>query len=110
MDAGEMKLLARRHGVSTETIQRDYSATVLLSVISEFREISEMVFKGGTAIKKIYFPDGRFSEDLDFTCGSGIQNELGSLLKRRLANSTWILLKSKEWKRENTAKNTLSST
>ena len=67
MDASEMKLLGRRHGVSIETIQRDYSATVLLFVISKFCKIPEMVFKGGTSIKKIYFPDGRFSEDLDFT-------------------------------------------
>lgn len=26
-----------------------------------------MVFKGGTVLKKIYFEDYRFSEDLDFT-------------------------------------------
>ena len=26
-----------------------------------------MVFKGGTVLKKVYFEDYRFSEDLDFT-------------------------------------------
>lgn len=26
-----------------------------------------MIFKGGTALKKVYFEDYRFSEDLDFT-------------------------------------------
>jgi len=25
-----------------------------------------LVFRGGTALKKIYFPEFRFSEDLDF--------------------------------------------
>ena len=84
MDANKMTLLASKHGVFMETIQKDYSATVLLFVISEFSKISEIVFKGGTAIKKIYFPDGRFSEDLDFTCNNDIQNELESLLKEKI--------------------------
>jgi predicted nucleotidyltransferase component of viral defense system len=30
----------------------------------EFKE--KLIFRGGTALKKIYFPDYRFSEDLDF--------------------------------------------
>ncbi len=84
MDADEIKSLGGRHGVFAETIQKDYSATVLLLVISEFSKISEMVFKGGTALKKIYFPDARFSEDLDFTCNSDISNELESLLKEKI--------------------------
>lgn len=84
MDVDEMKSLGGKYGVFAETIQKDYSATVLLFVISEFSEISEMVFKGGTALKKIYFPDARFSEDLDFTCNSDISNELESLLKERI--------------------------
>ena len=40
-------------------------------------------YKGGTALKKIYFPDARFSEDLDFTCNSDISNELESFLKEK---------------------------
>ena len=80
MDADEIKSLGAKHGVLTETIQKDYVATILLFVISEFSKISEMVFKGGTALKKIYFPETRFSEDLDFTCNSDISNELESCL------------------------------
>ena len=83
MDADEIKSLGGRYGVFAETIQKDYSATILLFVISEFSKISEMVFKGGTALKKIYFPDARFSEDLDFTCNSDISNELESFLKEK---------------------------
>ncbi|MCY4491063.1 MAG: nucleotidyl transferase AbiEii/AbiGii toxin family protein [Thaumarchaeota archaeon] len=84
MDADEIKSLGAKHGVFTETIQKDYVATILLFVISEFSKISEMVFKGGTALKKIYFPETRFSEDLDFTCNSDISNELESLLKKKI--------------------------
>lgn len=75
MNAAEMKLLGNKYGVTVETIQKDYSATVLLSVISEFPKLFEMVFKGGTALKKIYFPDTRFSLDLDFTCNSDMSVE-----------------------------------
>lgn len=84
MDADQMRLLGGRHKVFAETIQKDYSATVLLSVISKFPKISEMVFKGGTALKKIYFPDARFSEDLDFTCSGDVSGELESWLKERI--------------------------
>jgi len=32
---------------------------------SKIRDI--LIFKGGTAIRKIYFPEWRLSEDMDFT-------------------------------------------
>jgi predicted nucleotidyltransferase component of viral defense system len=34
-----------------------------------------MIFKGGTALKKCYFPDYRFSEDLDFTLAEEVPFE-----------------------------------
>jgi hypothetical protein len=34
-----------------------------------------LAFKGGTAIKKIYEPDYRFSEDLDFTQLDDVSNQ-----------------------------------
>jgi predicted nucleotidyltransferase component of viral defense system len=34
----------------------------------EFKEVTQnFIFKGGTCLKKCYFEDYRFSEDLDFT-------------------------------------------
>ena len=76
MDVDKMRSLGGKYGVFTETIQKDYSATMLLFMISEFSKISEMVFKGGTALKKIYFPDARFSEDLDFSCNTDISAKI----------------------------------
>jgi len=35
-----------------------------------------LFFKGGTALKKCYFPDYRFSEDLDFTLGEEVPFEI----------------------------------
>ncbi|WP_431214673.1 nucleotidyl transferase AbiEii/AbiGii toxin family protein [Puia sp. P3] len=49
----------------------------LLLGISKNAILSDnLVFKGGTVLKKVYFPDYRFSEDLDFTLlDNGIMNE-----------------------------------
>lgn len=35
-----------------------------------------LLFKGGTALKKCYFPDYRFSEDLDFTLAKQVELEI----------------------------------
>lgn len=40
----------------------------ILKGVSQHDQLSKIiVFKGGTVLKKIYFEDYRFSEDLDFT-------------------------------------------
>lgn len=49
------------------TIEKDYAITCALFILSKSNMKDRFVFKGGTAIKKIYFPEARFSEDLDFT-------------------------------------------
>lgn len=49
-------------------IEQDYVLSWLLFGISETPKLKDnLVFKGGTALKKIYFGDYRFSQDLDFT-------------------------------------------
>ena len=49
-------------------IERDYLLSWVLAGISAVPELKEtLVFKGGTALKKCYFGDYRFSEDLDFS-------------------------------------------
>jgi uncharacterized protein len=50
----------------------------ILQGIAQHAHLSKsVVFKGGTVLKKIYFKDYRFSEDLDFTLlNSEITNEL----------------------------------
>ena len=63
---------ARRHtGLPSYVIERDYLLSWILAGISQVPTLSEsLVFKGGTALKKCYFGDYRFSEDLDFTAQS----------------------------------------
>ena len=71
----EISRLAHRYGLGDKTIEKDYVLTwVLLAIAnSPLREL--LAFKGGTAIKKIYEPRYRFSEDLDFTFLDEISND-----------------------------------
>ena len=48
-------------------LEKDYCLSWFLVGISATPLRDILVFKGGTAIKKCYIPDYRFSEDLDFT-------------------------------------------
>jgi len=63
----EVAILAHRLGVGQRVIEKDYVLSWLLIAIAESDLGSGMAFKGGTALKKSYYPDYRFSEDLDFT-------------------------------------------
>ena len=48
-------------------LERDYSLSWFLVGLSATSLREKLAFKGGTALKKYYFGDYRFSEDLDFT-------------------------------------------
>jgi len=56
-----------------EVLERDYILSWILAGISRHGPLREtLVFKGGTALKKCYFGDYRFSEDLDFSGLAGV--------------------------------------
>ena len=48
-------------------LERDYCLAWFLVGLSQAPLHDRLIFKGGTALKRCYFPDYRFSEDLDFT-------------------------------------------
>lgn len=48
-------------------LERDYCLAWFLVALSRTSLRDRLAFKGGTAIKRCYFGDYRFSEDLDFT-------------------------------------------
>ncbi len=48
-------------------LERDYCLAWFLSALAESDLKPVLGFKGGTALKRCYFEDYRFSEDLDFT-------------------------------------------
>ncbi len=65
--SGEIRDLARLYGVRPETIEKDYVLGWMLAGIHHAPSTEHWIFKGGTALKKCYFHDYRFSEDLDFS-------------------------------------------
>lgn len=57
----EVERFYHQYGVPRETIEKDYCLTWLLVGVSDSRIIKDLVFYGGTAIKKMYFPTTKFS-------------------------------------------------
>jgi len=65
---GEIQKKARAVGVRDQQIEKDYILSWILQGVAMHKELSNViVFKGGTVLKKVYFEEYRFSEDLDFT-------------------------------------------
>lgn len=62
----------RRLNVPWDVLERDYLLSWILAGITRVDVLRDtLVFKGGTALKKCYFGDYRFSEDLDFSAVGG---------------------------------------
>lgn len=65
---GEINQLAKRQKVGDLAIEKDYVITWVLYGLSQNEVLSKtLAFKGGTVLKKAYYEDYRFSEDLDYT-------------------------------------------
>jgi predicted nucleotidyltransferase component of viral defense system len=63
----------KRLGLPWEVLERDYVLSWVLAGIGRVESLRDtLVFKGGTALKKCYFGDYRFSEDLDFSGLEGV--------------------------------------
>lgn len=63
-----VRTLARQDGVTAGLAEKDYVNAWILYAIYTGPFDDTVVFKGGTALSKLYFPNiWRFSEDLDFT-------------------------------------------
>ncbi|MHA1233399.1 MAG: nucleotidyl transferase AbiEii/AbiGii toxin family protein [Candidatus Helarchaeota archaeon] len=71
IDYLQVQRLALKNNVSPEIIEKDYLIELVLFYFSKDSSLCEnLVFRGGTALKKVYFPEYRFSEDLDFVIDS----------------------------------------
>jgi predicted nucleotidyltransferase component of viral defense system len=66
--SGEIRRLAGAWRADFTVVERDYVLSWVLAGLYRQPALAEaLVFKGGTALRKCYFPDYRFSADLDFT-------------------------------------------
>lgn len=57
---------AEKFRIPAETIEKDYVISWILFCLSRSDLRDDFIFYGGTAIKRVYFEDHRFSEDIDF--------------------------------------------
>jgi len=68
LSRAELQRLANRQKVALGILEKDYVLTEVLKALSQVPMLNEdFVFKGGTALRKVYFSNWRYSEDLDFT-------------------------------------------
>lgn len=64
----EILVQAKKHQLTVDMIEKDYVLSWVLAGISHSKHLKDsFIFKGGTCLKKCYFEEYRFSEDLDFT-------------------------------------------
>ncbi len=64
----QIKKIAAARGINPGIIERDYVLSkVLVGLSKQQRFQDNLSFKGGTALKKLFFSEWRYSEDLDFT-------------------------------------------
>ena len=82
----EIRRMAKRRNMSVGLTEKDYVIEWLLKGIYESEIKDNLIFKGGTAIKKVYFQETwRFSHDLDFTAvnidSENIKNQLKGVFK-----------------------------
>lgn len=65
IDRAEIRARARQLGLDESHVENDYVLCHVLAAVSE--TFPELVFRGGTSLARVYWPDYRLSEDLDFT-------------------------------------------
>ena len=79
----KIKEAVRLHKINQTVIEKDYALSYVLAGIASVPALSgTLIFKGGTALKKLYFGNYRFSEDLDFT--AAIESPEGEELEKNL--------------------------
>lgn len=78
--------ISAKEGIPEEIIEKDYLIELILYYLSKDKYLKDnFVFRGGTSLKKMYFKDYRFSEDLDFlTQLNGNSNKLENKIKNLL--------------------------
>lgn len=68
----ELRRRASRLDLQETHVVQDYVLNHVLCGIAE--DFEELTFRGGTALARIYWPDFRLSEDLDFIAEHGIED------------------------------------
>lgn len=82
----ELLRIQKESGLPLSTIEKDYVLGLLIWSISQNQNLAnDWIFKGGTCLKKCYFGDYRFSEDLDYTLVSHASVEVDYITEQLLS-------------------------
>ncbi|MCK4327896.1 MAG: nucleotidyl transferase AbiEii/AbiGii toxin family protein [Candidatus Diapherotrites archaeon] len=93
--ADEVRALAREQGASLGMAEKDFMLSVFLKYLYLVPGSEVLVFKGGTALSKVYVKGYRLSEDLDFTAMIKDKKAVRELLRRAARELGFVI------KREN---------
>lgn len=98
----EIENIAERKHVTKSTIDKDWVLGHFVDAIFSIPECRDkLIFKGGTCLRKCYFKDYRFSEDLDFTAVDAsfvLDNKLLNKIVKLISKQTEIPLYIQEIK------------
>ncbi len=86
LNLADLKRRAAKEGVPQAIVEKDYALSIALDAIAQSSLAGHLVFKGGTALKKVYFSQARYSEDLDFTALKLSPERILEVLRMTLGN------------------------
>lgn len=94
----EIEVKAEEQQLPKSTIDKDWALGHFIDAIFSIPEcMDNLIFKGGTCLRKCYFSNYRFSEDLDFTCTNSnfelnkkVLNQLAQIVTERTAMPLYI--------------------
>lgn len=94
----EIEVKAEEQQLPKSTIDKDWALGHFIDAIFSIPECKDnLIFKGGTCLRKCYFSNYRFSEDLDFTCTNSnfelnkkVLNQLAQIVTERTAMPLYI--------------------
>jgi predicted nucleotidyltransferase component of viral defense system len=104
-------------GLSLDVIEKDYVLGWIIAAINQDSELKNCwIFKGGTCLKKCFFENYRFSEDLDFTLTNKDHMNTPFLEEKFKAIAEWVYensgidlpLENINFKERETIRNTIS--
>jgi predicted nucleotidyltransferase component of viral defense system len=77
--SAELHRIAEKDGLRFDQAEKDYAILWLLSGLANSELAKhEWIFKGGTCLRHCYYEGYRFSEDIDFSCRPGGDNQEAS--------------------------------
>jgi predicted nucleotidyltransferase component of viral defense system len=87
----EITKISLEMGLEASEIEKDYVLSWILAAISQNEELSDKwLFKGGTCLRKCFFENYRYSEDLDFTIANKVAFDLEMLESSVSHIAAWV--------------------